>query len=47
MPINNNKVIIFDPTMRDGELTPSVKMNLQQKTTISQLHRAFDITARI
>ncbi|MEH2296460.1 2-isopropylmalate synthase [Nostoc sp.] len=37
MLTNNNKVIIFDTTMRDGELTPGVKMNLQQKTTISQL----------
>ncbi|MEH1934904.1 MAG: 2-isopropylmalate synthase [Nostoc sp.] len=37
MSTNNNKVIVFDTTMRDGELTPGVKMNLQQKTTISQL----------
>ncbi len=29
----NNKVLIFDTTMRDGELTPGVKMNLQQKKT--------------
>ncbi|MEH2116326.1 hypothetical protein [Nostoc sp.] len=35
--IINHKVIIFDTTMRDGELTPGVKMNLQQKITISQL----------
>jgi len=33
----NNKVLIFDTTMRDGELTPRVKMNLQQKISISQL----------
>ncbi|MGI2907463.1 2-isopropylmalate synthase [Tolypothrix sp. VBCCA 56010] len=33
----NNKVLIFDTTMRDGELTPGVKMNLQQKISISQL----------
>jgi 2-isopropylmalate synthase len=33
----NNKVIFFDTTMRDGELTPGVKMNLQQKISISQL----------
>jgi 2-isopropylmalate synthase len=32
-----NKVIIFDTTMRDGELTPGVKMNLAQKTSLSQL----------
>jgi 2-isopropylmalate synthase len=31
------KVLIFDTTMRDGELTPGVKMNLQQKISISQL----------
>lgn len=37
MSTNDNKVIIFDTTMRDGELTPGVKMNLQQKITISQL----------
>ncbi len=34
---NNHKVIIFDTTMRDGELTPGVKMNLEQKITISKL----------
>ncbi len=34
---NNNQVLIFDTTMRDGELTPGVKMNLQQKIAISQL----------
>jgi 2-isopropylmalate synthase len=32
-----DKVIIFDTTMRDGELTPGVKMNLQQKIILSQL----------
>ncbi|MEH2056742.1 MAG: hypothetical protein V7K97_11430 [Nostoc sp.] len=37
MSKNHHKVIIFDTTMRDGELTPGVKMNLQQKITISQL----------
>jgi 2-isopropylmalate synthase len=31
------KVLIFDTTMRDGELTPGVKINLQQKISISQL----------
>ncbi|MBW4445885.1 MAG: hypothetical protein KME38_03115 [Spirirestis rafaelensis WJT71-NPBG6] len=31
-----NKVLIFDTTMRDGELAPGVKMNLQQKINISQ-----------
>ncbi|MEH2124391.1 2-isopropylmalate synthase [Nostoc sp.] len=37
MSENNQKVIIFDTTMRDGELTPGVEMNLQQKIAISQL----------
>jgi 2-isopropylmalate synthase len=37
MSKNYHKVIIFDTTMRDGELTPGVKMNLPQKITISQL----------
>ncbi|MEH2146828.1 hypothetical protein [Nostoc sp.] len=37
MSENNQKIIIFDTTMRDGELTPGVKMNLQQKIIISQL----------
>ncbi len=37
MSKNHHKVIIFDTTMRDGELMPGVKMNLQQKITISQL----------
>jgi 2-isopropylmalate synthase len=31
------KVLIFDTTMRDGELSPGIKMNLQQKISISQL----------
>ncbi len=37
MPKINNKVVIFDTTMRDGELMPGVKMNLQEKISISQL----------
>ncbi len=32
-----NKIIIFDTTMRDGELMPGVKFNLQQKVSISKL----------
>src|SRR4028119_190239 len=32
-----DKVVIFDTTMRDGELTPGVKMNLQDKISISKL----------
>ncbi|NER28601.1 MAG: 2-isopropylmalate synthase [Symploca sp. SIO1C4] len=31
------KVTIFDTTMRDGELTPSVKMNINQKVSIAKL----------
>lgn len=34
---NDKKVIIFDTTMRDGELALGVKMNLQQKTSLAQL----------
>lgn len=37
------QVIIFDTTMRDGELMPGVKMNLQQKITISQLLEAMGV----
>lgn len=37
------KVIVFDTTMRDGELMPGVKMNLQQKITISQLLEAMGV----
>ena len=33
----NNKVIIFDTTMRDGELTPGVKMNVRDKISIAQI----------
>ncbi|MEO1183183.1 MAG: 2-isopropylmalate synthase, partial [Cyanobacteria bacterium J06636_27] len=32
-----DKIIIFDTTMRDGELMPGVKFNLQQKISISKL----------
>ncbi len=32
-----NKIIIFDTTMRDGELMPGVKFNLQQKISIYKL----------
>ncbi len=33
----NNKVKIFDTTMRDGELTPGVKMNIEEKISIAKL----------
>ncbi len=32
-----SKVIIFDTTMRDGELMPGVKMNADQKMSIAEL----------
>ncbi len=32
-----NKIIIFDTTMRNGELMPGIKFNLQQKISISKL----------
>ncbi|MEP0795565.1 hypothetical protein NDI44_13655 [Trichocoleus sp. DQ-A3] len=31
------KIIIFDTTMRDGELTPGVKMNIHQKLRLAKL----------
>ncbi|HEY9672149.1 MAG TPA: 2-isopropylmalate synthase, partial [Waterburya sp.] len=31
------KVIIFDTTLRDGELTPGVKMDVHQKMSIAKL----------
>jgi 2-isopropylmalate synthase len=33
----DNKVIVLDTTMRDGELTPGVKMNVRDKIAISKL----------
>lgn len=32
-----NKIIIFDTTLRDGELMPGIKFNLQQKISVSKL----------
>lgn len=34
---NNNKIIIFDTTMRDGELMPGVKMKTQEKISIAKV----------
>ena len=34
---NSNRAIVFDTTMRDGELTPGVQMNLAEKIAIAQL----------
>lgn len=33
----NNRIIIFDTTMRDGELMPGVRMNLQNKLSIAEV----------
>ncbi|MGB7444106.1 MAG: hypothetical protein WA919_23825 [Coleofasciculaceae cyanobacterium] len=40
---NDNRVIIFDTTMRDGELALGVKMNLQQKTSLAKLLEAIGV----
>ncbi|MDJ0679860.1 MAG: hypothetical protein QNJ18_08370 [Xenococcaceae cyanobacterium MO_167.B52] len=37
MNINQYKITIFDTTMRDGELTPGITMNLAQKIEIAKL----------
>jgi 2-isopropylmalate synthase len=34
---SQEKIIIFDTTMRDGELTPGVKMNLEEKLELAKL----------
>lgn len=31
------KIAIFDTTMRDGELMPDIKMDIQQKISLAQL----------
>ncbi|MDJ0594724.1 MAG: 2-isopropylmalate synthase [Pleurocapsa sp. MO_226.B13] len=36
----SQEIIIFDTTMRDGELTPGITMNLSQKMAIAQLLEA-------
>ncbi|MBD3557609.1 2-isopropylmalate synthase, partial [Planktothrix sp. FACHB-1355] len=45
MLATNNKIVIFDTTMRDGELTPGVKMNLQEKIGIAQLLEQMGVDA--
>ena len=37
MNSDRQKIIIFDTTMRDGELTPGITMNLAQKIKIAKL----------
>lgn len=39
----NNKVIIFDTTMRDGELTRGVKMKLEEKISIAKVLEAMGV----
>ncbi|MEC4894921.1 MAG: 2-isopropylmalate synthase [Oscillatoria sp. PMC 1051.18] len=43
MLVNNQKVIILDTTMRDGELAPGIQMNLQQKLQLAELLEAMKI----
>lgn len=38
-----SKVIIFDTTLRDGELTPGVKMDIHQKLSIAKLLEAMHV----
>ncbi|WP_009631171.1 isopropylmalate/homocitrate/citramalate synthase [Synechocystis sp. PCC 7509] len=38
-----DKIVIFDTTLRDGELAPGVSMNLQQKTSIATLLEAMGV----
>lgn len=39
----DSKILIFDTTMRDGELMPGVKMNIQQKISLAKLLEAMRI----
>lgn len=38
-----DKIVIFDTTMRDGELAPGVSMNLQEKISIATLLEAVGV----
>lgn len=40
---NKNRVIIFDTTLRDGELTPGVRMNTQEKLSIAKVLEAVGV----
>lgn len=42
MPSDNN-IRIFDTTMRDGELTPGVKMSMTEKISIAKLLEEMDV----
>lgn len=39
----NNQVIIFDTTMRDGELAPGIKMDIQQKIHLAKVLEAMGV----
>lgn len=41
--LSPSKITIFDTTLRDGELTPGVKMNVEQKMTIAKLLEAMGV----
>ncbi len=41
--MNNNRVVIFDTTMRDGELMPDIAMNLQQKIDLAKILEAMGV----
>ncbi|HEY9624543.1 MAG TPA: hypothetical protein V6C78_29575 [Crinalium sp.] len=38
-----SKIVIFDTTLRDGELTPGVTMNLHQKLSVAKLLEAMRV----
>lgn len=41
------KVVTFDTTMRDGELTPGVTMNLQEKISLAQLLEKMQVDVEV
>ncbi|MDR0289628.1 MAG: hypothetical protein LBI06_01680, partial [Treponema sp.] len=40
---NNNRIIIFDTTLRDGEQTPGVNLNVQEKVEIAKQLEALGV----